>query len=189
MSQLAVKQKVHVPLRTTTAPQSLHPITESEKEEYMNKRSSMVADLHELNGLQITDSRLFLYRSNSSIAGTTSRPTTPQVTNPQLGRVKRGPSNASSISRADSMLSLIDSPYPPPYGTPVRHSSSLRMNSQAVPLTAATENQFLPLYISPESGQVFMFEGGYYIPVTQESVVALQAKPPAPVSFILVTND
>ncbi len=191
VSQLAVKQQLHAPLRTTTGPQPLHPITENEKEEYMSKRSSMVADLHELNGLQITDSRLFRYHSNSSLTGTTSRPTTPQITNPQLGRLKRQPSNASSINslgRADSMLSLTDGSYTLPSSTPMRQSSFLRMNQQAVPLTAATENQFLPLYINPDSGQVFMFEGGYYIPVMQGSMGAFQAKPPAPVRRYLLLS-
>lgn len=186
LSQLAVKQQLHIPLRTTTTPQSLHPITESEKEEYINKRSSMVADLHDLNGLQITDTRLFRYRSNPSIA--TSRPTTPQITNPQIDRIKRHPSNASiySIGRSDSMLSLTDGPYTPSPGTPLREFSSLKMSPQAVPLSAATENQFLPLYINAESGQMCMFEDGYYIPITHDNMIAFQElsinKPPVPVS-------
>ncbi len=191
VSQLAVKQQLHVPLRTTTAPQSLHPITESEKEEYMNKRSSMVADIHDLNGLQITDARLFRYRSNSSIA--ISRPTTPQITIPQVGRIKRHPSNAStinSIGRADSMLSLTDSHYTPSPGTPLRQLSSLKMNPQAVPLTAATEHQFLPLYINAESGQMYMFEDGYYVPITHDNMITFQEmsinKPPIPVSQLIL---
>lgn len=195
ISQLAVVQQTHVPLRTTTAP--LHPITENdtaEKDSYINKRSSMVADLHDLNGVQITDSRLFRYRSNPSLApAPTSRPTTPQVTNPHLDKVKRHSSlhsSMSSINRADSFLSLNDGVCTPqPMGTPQSgaHSlSALRMNSQAVPLMASNENQFLPLYINAESGLVYMFENGYYIPLTAESMKIFQekavTKPPVPVS-------
>ena len=198
ISQLAVVQQTHSPRRSVTSP--LHPITEHDSDDYYSRgdqRSSLIIDLHDLNGLQMTDSRLFRYRSTGSLGPSTSRPTTPQVSNPQVSKLKRNSSmtsSTSSISRAGSVSSLCDGTYTPPPGTPPRSRrpfSVLKMSSQAIPLSSSTENQFLPLYINPESGFVYMFEVGYYIPLSPENVQTLQnttrvsiTQPPIPVSLV-----
>ena len=201
ISQLAVVQQTHSPQRSVTSP--LHPITEHDSDDdyyplsRRDRRSSLIIDLHDLNGLQMTDSRLFRYRSTSSLEPTTSRPTTPQATNPQISKLKRNSSltsSTSSISRAGSMSSLCDGACTPPPGTPPtrrRPFSVLKMSSQAIPLSSSTENQFLPLYLNPESGFVYMFEEGYYIPLSPENIQTLQnsarvsvTQPPIPVSMV-----
>lgn len=101
-----------------------------------------------------------------------SRPTTPQVplsrpTTPQV---------------PDSPMRLGG------YGL-VRVPSSRCSTPQAVPFTSTLENQFLPLFINPRSGNMYMFEDGYYVPLSPEQMQTFHnsakvavTQPPAPVS-------
>ena len=69
-----------------------------------------------------------------------------------------------------------------------RPFSILRESSQAIPLSSDVENQFLPVFINPQTGGVYMFEDGYYIPLvpkqlqTMEDSARVVQRPPAPVS-------
>ena len=101
-----------------------------------------------------------------------SRPTTPQVplsrpTTPQV---------------PDSPMQLGG------YGL-VRVPSSRCSTPQPIPFTSTHENQFLPLFINPQSGNMYMFEDGYYVPLSPEQVQTFHSsakvavtQPPAPVS-------
>ena len=69
-----------------------------------------------------------------------------------------------------------------------RPFSVLRESSQAIPLSSDVENQFLPVFINPQTGGVYMFEDGYYVPLvpkqlqTMEDSASVVQRPPAPVS-------
>lgn len=68
------------------------------------------------------------------------------------------------------------------------HASSSRCSTpQAIPFNATIENQFLPMFVNPQSGSVYTYEDGYYIPLPSEHVQIFQesakVQPPAPVSF------
>ena len=69
-----------------------------------------------------------------------------------------------------------------------RPFSILRESSQAIPLSSDMENQFLPVFINPQTGGVYMFEDGYYIPLvpkqlqTMEDSARVVQRPPASVS-------
>ena len=69
-----------------------------------------------------------------------------------------------------------------------RPFSILRESSQAIPLSSDVENQFLPVFINPQTGGVYMFEDGYYVPLvpkqlqTMEDSASVVQRPPAPVS-------
>ena len=72
-----------------------------------------------------------------------------------------------------------------------RPFSILRESSQAIPLSSDVENQFLPVFINPQTGAVYIFEDGYYIPLVPKQLQAMEdsarvaitrAQPPASVS-------
>ena len=71
-----------------------------------------------------------------------------------------------------------------------RPFSVQRERSQAIPLSSDTENQFLPVFINPQTGAVYMFEDGYYIPLVPKQLqtmedsakLAVTAQPPVSVS-------
>ena len=114
-----------------------------------------------------------------------SRPTTPQI-----GSGGFAPIHSMSIMS-------------PPSSATATNINFLRGSSQAIHVTAAANNQFLPLFLNPETGNVYMFENGYYIPIPSKSVEQLErgttagglTKAPTPVSFIcsacssLTNND
>lgn len=67
--------------------------------------------------------------------------------------------------------------------------SNSSLHPGAIPYTIAEENQFLPLYINPQSGHVYVFEDGYYVPLSPKllqtfnnSLKVAVTQPPAPVS-------
>ena len=69
-----------------------------------------------------------------------------------------------------------------------------RESSRTIPLSSDVENQFLPVFINPETGAVYMFSDGYYVPLVKQQLWQLQVKsgstgtaviqPPAPVSHL-----
>ena len=68
------------------------------------------------------------------------------------------------------------------------HASSSRCSTpQAIPFNATIENQLLPMFVNPQSGSVYTYEDGYYIPLPPKHVQIFQESakvyPPAPVSF------
>ena len=72
-----------------------------------------------------------------------------------------------------------------------RPFSILRESSQAIPLSSDVENQFLPVFINPQTGAVYMFEDGYYVPLVPRQLQTMEdlaraattkAQPPASVS-------
>ncbi len=68
-----------------------------------------------------------------------------------------------------------------------RPFSILRESSQAIPMTSDVENQFLPVFMNPQTGGVYMFEDGYYIPLVPKQLQTMEdsarvTQPPAPVS-------
>lgn len=105
-----------------------------------------------------------------------SRPTTPVP-----------PSMASSRATTPAVLSPNATGYYRPF-------SVLRESSQAVPFSSDVENQFLPVFINPETGRIYMFEDGYYVPVVPQQLTQLQSvaesaktavtQPPVPVSLL-----
>lgn len=79
----------------------------------------------------------------------------------------------------------------PPEGNKIVNSNFLKASSQAIHISAAADNQFLPIFLNPETGNVYMFEDGYYIPVPSKNVKELEkatninalTKAPTPVRF------
>lgn len=201
ISQLAVVQRNYSVVPPGAFP--LHPISEDDSDnEYTQEQrcTSLIMDLHHLNGLEMPDSRLFRYGSTSSLGPTTSGPSTSRVSNPQVRKLKHQPSFASStssISQMGSMSSLCGDGAcaSSPSGSPQlrqRSFSILKMSSHAIPFSSAAENQFLPLYINPETQCVYMFENGYYVPLSPENNQSLQnvakmsvTQPPIPVHACL----
>ena len=55
-----------------------------------------------------------------------------------------------------------------------RPFSILRESSQAIPLSSNVENQFLPVFINPQTGAVYMFEDGYYIPLVPKQLQTME---------------
>lgn len=55
-----------------------------------------------------------------------------------------------------------------------RPFSILRESSQAIPLSLDVENQFLPVFINPQTGAVYMFEDGYYIPLVPKQLQTIE---------------
>lgn len=102
-----------------------------------------------------------------------SRPTTPQI-----GSV------AQNRSTPQPPLS------PPETSGGVSNTAFLRGSSQTIHVSAAANNQFLPIYLNPETGNVYMFEEGYYVPVPPKNAKELEkatnmnniTKPPTAVS-------
>lgn len=102
-----------------------------------------------------------------------SRPTTPQVGSAGYAQ------NQSTIS-------------PPTLSNSnkVANSGFLKASSQAIHTSAAADNQFLAIFLNPETGNVYMFEDGYYVPVPSNNVKELEkatnintlTKAPTPVS-------
>ena len=82
-----------------------------------------------------------------------SRPTTPVP-----------PSAASSCATPPPLLSPSTEYYRP--------FSVRRESSQATP---DVENQFLLVFINPETGAVYMFEDGNYVPLVQQQLQQLQS--------------
>ena len=118
---------------------------------------------------QVADPKMFRY-TPTPIPPPLSRPTTPQIGNSGFA-----PIHTTSLSSPTSATANID---------------FLRGSSQAIHITAAATNQFLPLFLNPETGNVYMFEDGYYLPIPSKSVKELEkstkantlTKPPTPVS-------
>ena len=109
-----------------------------------------------------------------------SRPTTPV------------PPSATSSRAMSSPLLSPNSGYYRPF--PV-----CRESSQAIPVSSDVENQFLPVFINPETGTVYMFQDGYYVPLVKQQLQQLQvtsgstgtamSHPPAPVSHLILCID
>lgn len=103
-----------------------------------------------------------------------SRPTTPQVGSAGFAQTRSQPEM---------------SPFPMTALSP-SGSSFLRGSSQAIHVTAAATNQFVPIFLNPETGNVYMFEEGFYVPLSSKNVKELEkttkidtlTKPPTPVS-------
>ena len=140
----------------------------------------------------VADPNMFQYTPTPALDATArqrvstplSRPTTPQI-------------GSAGFARPASMVITSPPPPPPP---PLAQSSSaiamanasfLKNSSQAIHISTAAANQFLPLFLNPETGNVYMFEDGYYIPVPPKNVEELEkatnlnglTKPPTPVSW------
>ena len=100
-----------------------------------------------------------------------SRPTTPVP-----------PSLASSRATTPAMLSPVSTSN---YDRPLRRESS-----QAIPLSSDVASQFLPVFVNSETGGLYMFEDGYYIPLLPHQLQTLEesarnavTQPPVPVSL------
>ena len=109
-----------------------------------------------------------------------SRPTTPQI---------------GSGGYAQPTPSIyLNSPPENGYNNKVANSNFLKASSQAIHVSAAANNQFLPLFLNPETGNVYMFEDGFYIPIPSKNVQELEkatninsnvlTKAPTPVSSL-----
>lgn len=110
-----------------------------------------------------------------------SRPTTPQLgSGPAVLTHYQSRTESPALNQQPAAASL--------------SSALLASNSQAIHATAAATNQFLPLYINPESGNVYMFERGFYVPLSSRGVEELEktttanglTKPPAPVNMVYI---
>lgn len=89
-----------------------------------------------------------------------SRPTTPQI---------------GSAGYAQTTPSLyLNSPPEGGSNNKIANSNFLKASSQAIHASAAANNQFLPLFLNPETGNVYMFEDGYYIPIPSKNVQELE---------------
>ena len=105
----------------------------------------------------VANPNMFRYTSNpildparQTVPTPLSRPTTPQ-----LGSAGFAPTQ----------------PFTPAMST---STNFLRESSQAIHISAAANNQFLPIFLNPETGNVYMFEDGYYIPVPSKDVQELE---------------
>lgn len=87
-----------------------------------------------------------------------SRPTTPQV-------------GGGGYTQNQPTIYLSS---PPDGSSKVANSNFLKASSQAIHASAAANNQFLPLFLNPETGNVYMFEDGYYIPIPSKNVQELE---------------
>jgi hypothetical protein len=109
-----------------------------------------------------------------------SRPTTPQLGN--AGYAQNQP--------------IISSP--PEGANKVANSNFLKASSQAIHASAAANNQFLPLFLNPETGNVYMYEDGYYVPIPPKNVQELEkatninssalTKAPTPVRMVCMLS-
>ena len=132
------------------------------------RRSEGVADP---NMFRYTPTPAMDPSSRQRVSAPLSRPTTPQI-------------GSAGFARPASLV--ITSPPP---SASMANTSFLRNSSQAIHISAAAANQFLPLFLNPETGNVYMFEDGYYIPVPAKNVEELEratninglTKPPTPV--------
>ncbi len=136
-------------------------------------------------GGAVADPNMFRYTptpaldpsSRQRVSTPLSRPTTPQI-------------GSGGFARPSSII--VTSPPPA-----VANTSFLKNSSQAIHISAAASNQFLPLFLNPETGNVYMFEDGYYIPVPAKNVEELEratninglTKPPAPVSLTMLPSN
>lgn len=110
-----------------------------------------------------------------------SRPTTPQI----------GSGAGFAPIRPASVMSQHSTSAGAGATAPV-NIDFLRESSQAIHISAAATNQFLPLFLNPETGNVYMFEDSYYIPIPSRSVKELEkgttanalTKVPTPVCFL-----
>ena len=93
-----------------------------------------------------------------------SRPTTPQVGSAGFAP-NQTPTTPAIVRTASPSLTL---------PSPMANSSFLKASSQAIHVSAAANNQFLPLFLNPETGNVYMFEDGYYLPVPAKNVKELE---------------
>lgn len=158
--------------------QSLDTISEYDIE--LQASSSRDQWMHQSREPVVADPNMFRYTptpildpARQTVPAPLSRPTTPQV-----GSTGFSQPPVSSFS---------------PTGPGTNATSLLRGSSQAIHITAAATNQFLPIFLNPETGNVYMFEDGYYVPMSSKNIKELEratnmnalTTAPAPVSSTL----
>ena len=136
----------------------------------------------ESNSFDLADRDMFRYNPTQAVnpvqqtmPAPLSASTTPQVASPGMFQVDSVQTNSPALT--DELTAF----------------SFLQTSSQAVPISAVTNNQFLPLCIDPETGTVYMRKENYYVPLPMSDVNALEratnigfTKPPSPVSLYYI---
>ena len=166
-------------MRPAPSAPSLDTISEYEMRELSADETSIVDPLstvYQKHSKDLADPSMFRYTSTPILDPARQRAPTPlsRPTTPQVGNAGFVP---TQISCANSS----------PAGT---NPSLFRASSQAIHVSTAADNQFLPIFINPESGNVYMFEDGYYLPLSSSNVKTLETatnisrftQPPIPVS-------
>ena len=156
---------------------------------------------HELSAtFQPTLSPLISNRQQQQADPNMFRYTPTPILDPARQTIPRPPSRPTTPVPPSSVLSSrtttpMLTPSIPALQVDSRHPFQvLRESSQAVRLSSDDENQFLPVFINPESGVVYMFEDGYYVPLAPQQVQrtaedsnkATVTQPPAPVSITII---
>ena len=150
-------------LRPTPSAPSLDTISEHELVADFQPKAVPLSPL--VMQQQLADPNMFRYTS------------TP-VLDPPRQVIPRPLSSSRPTTPVPPSVALESRPNTPPLLSPstgyYRPFSVRRESSRAIPLSSHMENQFLPVYINPETGAVFMFEDGYYIPLVSKQIRQLQ---------------
>lgn len=153
-TQISPLVKVHGSGAIKPAPSapSLDTISEFEYEiELPDRRPGSRGPIADPNMFRYTPTPM-LDPARQSVPPPLSRPTTPQIGNSGFA-----PIHTASLTSVGTS-----------------NNNFLRGSSQAIHITASATNQFLPLLLNPETGNVYMFEDGYYIPIPSKSVKELE---------------
>ena len=172
-------------MRTFPSAPSLDTISEHEFVENFQPTLSPVVSTERQQ--EQADPNMFRYtptpvldQAGQSLPKLPSRPTTPV------------PPSVLSSHATTSALSVGTSTTQPGFYRPF---SIVRENSQAIPISMDGENQFLQVFISPQTGAMYMFENGYYIPLVprrsqtvEDSDTPMVTQPPVSVRSGLIAS-